>query len=122
LISGILNATPMQTLAQMPTWSNLEKVGSSGDDVATIGSLASVFSNIMQAIMAVSGIVLFVMLVIGGFNFLFSSGDQKKLEKAKGTVTNAIVGLVVLVCAYLILFFIKTFTGVDVTTFKLELK
>ncbi len=112
----------MHLLAQQSTWSNLEEVGTTGDGVATIGSLASVFSNILQAVVAISGILLFIMLVIGGFNFLFSSGDQKKLEKAKGTVTNAIIGLIVLVCAYLILLVIKTFTGVDVTTFKLELK
>jgi len=112
----------MHLLAQQSTWSNLEEAGTTGDGVATIGSLASVFSNILQAVVAISGILLFIMLVIGGFNFLFSSGDQKKLEKAKGTVTNAIIGLIVLVCAYLILLVIKTFTGVDVTTFKLELK
>lgn len=113
----------MNLLAQAPTWSNLENVDlTSGDGVATIGSLASIFSNIMQAVVALSGVVLFIMLVIGGFNFLLSGGDQKKLEKAKGTVSNAIIGLVVLVCAYLILLIIKTFTGVDVTTFKLELK
>lgn len=112
----------MKLLAEASTWSNLEEIGNAGDGVATIGSLASVFSNILQAVVAFSGVILFIMLVIGGFNFLFSSGDQKKLEKAKGTVTNAIIGLVVLVGAYLILFIIKTFTGVDITTFKLELK
>lgn len=112
----------MHRLALQSTWSNLEDVGGQGGGVATIGSLASVFSNILQAVVALSGILLFVMLVIGGFNFLFSSGDQKKLEKAKGTVTNAILGLIILVCAYLILFVIKTITGVDVTMFKLELR
>ncbi len=112
----------MRVLAQQSNWSNLEEVGNAGDGVATIGSLASVFSNILQAVVALSGVVLFVMLVIGGFNFLFSGGDQKKLEKAKGTVTSAIVGLIVLICAYLILFFIKTFTGVDVTKFNLQLE
>jgi len=112
----------MRLLAEASNWSNLEEVGSAGDGVATIGSLASVFSNILQAVVALSGVVLFVMLIVGGFNFLFSGGDQKKLEKAKGTVTSAIVGLVVFIGAYLILFFIKTFTGVDVTMFKLQLE
>lgn len=114
----------MRILAQNPTWTGLSNVPSpdAGEvaDVATIGSLVSVFSNIITAIVAMSGILLFIMLVIGGFTFLFSGGDQKKLEKAKGTVTNAIIGLVVLLCSYIILLIIKAFTGVDVTNFKLN--
>jgi len=90
-------------------------------DVATIGSLVTVFSNVIQAVTALAGIVLFVMLVIGGYTFLFSGGDQKKLEKAKGTLTSAIIGLVILVCSYLILMLIQKATGVttDLTKFNL---
>jgi len=103
-------------------WQNLEKASptDSTADVATIGSLVSVFTNIVQAVTALAGVILFIMLIIGGASFLFSGGDQKKLEKAKGTVTNAIIGLIVLICAYLILLLIKSFTGVDVTTFKIN--
>lgn len=85
------------------------------DDVATIGSLSILFKNIVQAVVAFSGVVLFVMLLVGGFTFLFSGGDQKKLEAAKGTISSAIIGLVVLVSAYIIYTLIKMFTGVDVT-------
>lgn len=114
----------MRMLVQNPTWTGLQNVPTpdTGDvaDVATINSLVSVFSNIITSVVALTGILLFIMLVIGGFTFLFSGGDQKKLEKAKGTVTNAIIGLIVLLCAYIILLIIKAFTGVDVTNFKLN--
>jgi len=33
------------------------------------------------------------------FHFFFSSGDPKKLEQARGTLTNAIIGLVIIVAA-----------------------
>ena len=62
----------------------------------------------------------FIMLLVGGFNFLFAGGDQKKLEQARGTLTGAIIGLVVIVSAYLILNTIGIFTGVtDVTKFRI---
>jgi hypothetical protein len=70
---------------------------------------------------AFSGVILFIMLIIGGMSFLFSGGDQKKLEKAKGTITNAFVGLVVLIGSYLVLLLIKQFTGIDVTTFGIQI-
>ena len=46
----------------------------------------------------------------------------KKLEKARGTLTGAILGVVIIVCAYLILLTIKAITGVDVTKFTVPTK
>ena len=93
-----------------------------GDNVATIKCLEPLFQNVVNAIIALSGVALFIMLIVSGYNFLFSGGDQKKLEKARGTMTNAIIGLVVIACAYLILVIIKVFTGVDVTKFKITIQ
>lgn len=86
------------------------------EQVATIQCLVPMFENIVRAIMALIGVGLFVMLVVGGFNFLLSGGDPKKLEAARGTLTNAIIGLVVIVCAFLIIFTVSKFTGVDTVT------
>lgn len=113
----------MQLLTQVPTWSGLQTApGDKTPDVATIGSLASVFSNIIQFIVVISGVLLFIMFIIGGFTFLFSGGDQKKVEQAKGTLTNAVLGLVVLVSSYLILLVIQNLTGVktDLTIFQIQ--
>lgn len=88
-------------------------------DVATFTCLESVFKNVVVALTAFVGVALFIMFVIGGYGFLFSGGDQKKLEKARGTLTNAIIGVVVIVVAYLILRTIQLFTGVDVTQFTI---
>lgn len=80
-------------------------------DVATIQSLETLFKNIITAVVSLTGIALFIMLLVGGFSFLFSGGDQKKLEQARGTITNAIIGLVIVVAAYLIIRIISVFTG-----------
>ena len=106
-----------QIFAQAPTWSQLQPGGDGTTDVATVGSLVSLITNVINAIVVFSGVVLFVMLLAGGFSYLFSGGDQKKLEKAKGTITGAFTGLLVLVGSYLILKLIQTVTGVNVTTF-----
>lgn len=89
-------------------------------DVATIQSFETLFSNVVQVIVLLAGMVLFIMFVVSGFTFLFSGGDPKKLEQARGTLTNAIVGLVVIVAAYLLLRLIAVFTGVGgITTFSI---
>lgn len=87
------------------------------ETVATFRCLEPIFANVVGAITSLVGVVLFIMLVVGGFNFLVSGGDQKKLEKARGTLSAAITGLVIIVVAYLILKTITALTGVDVTQF-----
>ena len=86
---------------------------------ATFQCLEPIFTSAVRALTALVGVAVFIMFVVGGFNFLFSGGDQKKLEKARGTLTNAIIGVVVIVAAYLILLTIKAITGVDVTQFTI---
>lgn len=88
---------------------------------ATFASLAAVFANVVRAILAMAGITLFILLVIGGFKFITSGGDPKAIEGARNTLTYAILGLVVLLLSYVILVLIKTITGVDVTQFNIVL-
>lgn len=103
-------------------WKNTPDCISDGG-AATIKCLEPLFQNIVAAVMALSGVALFVMLLVGGFNFLFSGGDQKKLEAARGTLTNAIIGLVVIVLAFLILKTISVFTGLpQILDFKVNVQ
>lgn len=89
------------------------------DEVASINCLESLFGQLVSIAASLASIVLFIMLVIGGFSYLFSGGDAKKTEAAKGTLTAAILGLVLIVGAFIILVLIKAFTGIDVTIFKI---
>jgi len=97
----------------------LDTYGNTG--VATIQSLQTLFTNVLSVVVALAGVALFIMFVVSGFTFLFSGGDPKKLEQARGTLTNAIVGLVVIVAAYLILRLIGVFTGyTNITKFSVS--
>ena len=88
-------------------------------DVPTLSGLESVFGNVVSAVLALAAIVLFVMLVMGGFQYITSGGDPQKVEQAKKTLTYAILGVVFVALSYLILTFIGTFTGAPVTEFKI---
>ncbi len=98
----------------MWTWQNCTIGGA-----ATLQCFEPIFTGVVQALTALIGVALFIMFIIGGYGFLFSGGDQKKLEKARGTLTAAITGVVVIVIAYLILRTIQLFTGVNVTQFTI---
>lgn len=85
----------------------------------TLDKLGIVFENLVSALLALGGIVLFVMLLLGGFKYLTAGGDPKKAEEAKKTLTYAIGGLVLLVGSFLILQLIQDITGANVTEFSI---
>lgn len=95
-----------------------ESTGCEVQGAATLGCIEPIFTKAVTALVELAGAVLFIMLVVGGFKYLLGGGDQKKLESAKGTITNAVIGLVVIAVAYIILLTIQTFTGVNVTKFS----
>lgn len=88
-------------------------------DVAQVQCLESLFGRIVGIAASLAAMVFFVMLIVGGFQYLTSAGDPKKAEAAKGTLTAAFIGIVLIVGAYIILRILEGFTGLDLTTFKI---
>lgn len=91
----------------------------SGEGAATIQCLEPLFKNVVSGIAALVGIALFIMILNSGFRYLTSAGDQKKLEAARGSLTNALTGVVLIAIGYLILKTIQVFTGFETTVFKI---
>lgn len=88
-------------------------------DVATLKGLEAVFENIISVALTLAGLALFIMLIVGGFQYLTSGGEAEQATKARKTLTYAFFGLVLVVAAFLILRFIEVFTGVEVTRFRI---
>lgn len=79
----------------------------------TFGALTSV---IIKNAFVLAGILSFVLLVVGGFGIVASagSGDAKKLEQSKKTLTAAVVGLLLVVTSVFIVQLLATITGAEV--------
>lgn len=90
-----------------------ECVSNLDPQVATIQGFECVFRNVVSVVTVLAGLALFIMLLMGGLKYLTSGGDPKAQEQAKNTLTYAILGMVLIVAAYLILNFISTFTGIE---------
>lgn len=57
--------------------------------------------------LGIAGAVAVLYLIVGGFLYITSGGDESKLEKAKNTIKNAIIGVVVILLALVIVFTIN---------------
>lgn len=79
--------------------------------VPTLQCFEVVYGNILLAVISLAVLALFVMLIMGGFKYLTSAGDQKATTAAKQTMTYAIGGIVLIVLAYLIFKLIEFYIG-----------
>lgn len=80
-----------------------------------------IITTVIQALVSFAGIALFLMLVAGGIMYLSSGGSPEATQKARSTITYAIIGIALLILAWFALLFIEQFTGVQVSVFKIGL-
>jgi hypothetical protein len=61
-----------------------------------------VLKTVINTLVFLVGIVAVIVMIIGGIMYAVSSGDAGTVTKAKGTITYALVGLIVAFLAYAI--------------------
>lgn len=92
-----------------------------GKQAATLQDITVIIERILNVAVRLAGVAVFIMLIVGGFQYLTAGGDPKKTQAAGSTITSAIFGLVAVVLVWFVLLLIHQFTGVDVTEFKIEM-
>jgi len=100
----------------METWAGVACIK---DGIATLKCIEAIAKIILNVAIRLAGIAAFIMLIVGGFQFLTAGGDPKKTQAAGSTITFAIFGLVAVIAAWFILLFIEKFTGVKITEFNI---
>ncbi|MBQ3464623.1 hypothetical protein IJH15_00135 [Candidatus Saccharibacteria bacterium] len=79
--------------------------------------LENTIINIIEAIIAVLGVVAVIFIIIGGIQYMTSTGDPGKVKKAKDTILYALIGLAVCVLSFAIVnFVIKNVINYEPTT------
>lgn len=68
----------------------------------------------------VGSIVFFFMLLIGAIQWISSGGDKSGLEGAKGKITAALIGIVVLFSVFAIISVIESFFGISILTLDIS--
>ena len=76
----------------------------SGMQITDIGRL---LSSVISLAFIIAGILVFAFLVWGGIEWLTAGGDKARVETAGKMITNALIGLAVLVGSYAIALFIQ---------------
>lgn len=80
-----------------------------GQEVKEVQGGDTLFTDvqaIINGVIGVLGLVCVVVMIIGGVNYMTSSGDSGKVKKAKDTILYGLIGLVVCVLAFAIVNFV----------------
>lgn len=92
----------------MATVSN--SLGGASNDISSIAtsagleasSLPTIIGTTISILLGVLGIVFVILVVYAGFLYLTSNGEETNVKKAKKLLTQAIIGLIIIVSAYAI--------------------
>ena len=73
---------------------------------AATTDLNTMIKSVLNWVFGIIGIVAVIMIIIGGFNMMISSGDPGKVKKGKDTILYGIIGLVISILAFAIVNFV----------------
>lgn len=119
VVLALLATAAVPTVSFASTGTNwLEKANEGG--LNTIGeqaydttnaprSVQQIIASIIKVILGFLGIIFVVLLIIGGFRYMTSGGSEEKVQEAVKQIRNAVIGLVIIICAYAITRFITEY-------------
>jgi len=76
------------------------------------GILGKLFSGIIAFLLVIGTIWAFFQLLLGGINWISSSGDKGKLEAAQQKIIQAIIGLGIIFASWAVFIAVLSFLGV----------
>lgn len=75
-------------------------------------TIGDIVNNLVPFVITIGGIMLFLILMWGGYDYVTSQGTPEKIKSANAKITAAIVGFVLLVLSFLITRIISYIFGV----------
>ena len=88
----LLSATPAYAISQTIT-------SPVGNNITTVNQLVGIVFNILIGLV---GALAVIFIIIGAIRYILARGDAKATDAARGTITAALIGLVIAILAILI--------------------
>jgi|SRR3989344_2005165 len=65
--------------------------------------LSQFIINIINIALTIAGLVAVLFLIIGGFRYITSAGNEEVAGNAKKIITNAIIGIIIIILSFVII-------------------
>lgn len=70
-----------------------------------------VFVNIINTVLGLLGLIALIVVLIGGFRWMISMGEEERITRAKKTISGALIGIVLILLSWAIVNFVLKTTG-----------
>lgn len=87
----------------------------SDDGEAGFGAL---IGQILSIVLTLAAIIVFIMLIWGGLEWITAGGDKGKIEKARNRITQSIIGMFVLAAVVAIFMMLQTLLKFEILEFS----
>lgn len=81
--------------------------------VPTLNCASLLFQNVISAALIFVGIVALFFIMYGGIKYILARGDAKQAQAARGILTYAVIGVIIVVSAFFIVNLISQITGLS---------
>ena len=105
-------------IVQASVLENMEDAGgaalykTSGDELDP----AHLVGNIIKAFLSLLGIFFIGLMIYGGFLWMNARGDAEQVKKAQNIIRDALIGLVIIIAAYAIAYFVLFYIAQNYVT------
>lgn len=79
-------------------------------------ALTMLIVTIWRTAITLGGLALLVMLILGALEWILAGGDKAKIESARSRITQAIIGMLVLIGTVAISLFVGSIFGINLLT------
>ena len=81
---------------------------------STYPNIAALINAVLPNVYVVAGLIIFFMIVGGGFMIIANAGDADKAKEGSKIITSAIIGLLVIFASYWIIQIVQVVTGLKI--------
>jgi len=68
-----------------------------------------IISTVITALLSLLGVIFVALIVFSGFSWMIAGGDEQKVTKAKDMIRESLIGLVIVLGAYAVSYFVIGF-------------
>lgn len=75
---------------------------------STTTNLGYIIASLISGFLALIALIFIVLMVLSGFRWMTSAGNEETIKKSQDTIKNSLIGLVIVLAAWAITYFVFT--------------
>jgi hypothetical protein len=93
---------PLLVSAQANPLDSLGRAGQQAYGTPVATPVRDIIASVVQIILGFLGFLFVILIIIGGFQWMTSGGNEKKIAEAKGRLVSSTIGLTIVLTSYAI--------------------